>query len=111
MGYTTDLTKYIVIRGDSTVTNWRARTYNGTTTNDIDTGVVFSGSTWFKLTIYKNIDGSVSFSINNSTPVGISTNLPTGKMQPYFWIKSNSAAAVNFTIDYFDMTIMGLKRW
>lgn len=89
-------------------TNWFAVCRAAGSETRVDTGVAVS--TNFAIFTLQKLTASVSFSINGSTPVSVSTNCPVTPVQPASQIVNSAAAAKTVDYDYFQMQIFGVGR-
>lgn len=84
-------------------TNWfRVSRQGGTETRE-DTGVAVS-TDWVTFRIRRS-GAAILFSVNHGAEASISTNLPTGALNPASMIKNSAASAKTLDHDYFDLAI------
>lgn len=84
---------------------WRARTSDGATQTDVDTGVTVAGSTWYRLGIETNSAGTLATFYINGVSVGTSsTHLPglTSDLGVQVGIKNSAGGTTNrgLIVDY-----------
>lgn len=89
-------------------TNWFAVARQAGSETRVDTGVAVS--TNFAVFVIQKLPGSAIYSVNGSTPVSISTNLPVSGIQPVTQIVNSAAAAKTLDHDYFQMQVSGITR-
>ena len=110
-----DTTSQTCTSGTNSTTNWVFETLASGSTTCGDTGVSVSGASWYTFKIISTSLGTVLGSVSSnggafSSPVTISTNVPTSAMFPQFLVMTRTAAPRRFSIDYWELEMQGLVR-
>ena len=101
--------------GADSTTNWVFHARSSSTNTCTDSGVAVAANTWYKLRITSTTLGTVNYELSTNggaytSPVSISTNVPTVDLFPMFQVVTRTTAARDLTIDYFAGWLKGLTR-
>lgn len=115
IGIRYDTTVQTCNSGTNSTTNWMFETISGGTSTCTDMGVAVAAAQWYTFDITSSSLGTVIAKVSTnggafSSPITISTNVPTGTMWPNFLDVTRTAGAHRFYIDYWAMQINGLTR-
>lgn len=80
--------------------NFQFQTIRSTASTKVDTGVA-ADTGWHKCDIWSTALGQIQFSIDDGTPVTISTTLPAQESYPVIQIRTYAAAAKSMDIDFY----------
>lgn len=93
-----DPTHYVGFSADTNVSsNWYARCYDGTLSSE-DTGIAI-GTDWIRLKVACG-SSQIDFYVDGVKTNDVTTDIPTGHLEPYIFCYSRTTASKNMDVDY-----------
>lgn len=85
-------------------TNWEFRMCaSATCGTNVDSGVALADNTWYTIVFECATPGTVTMSVNGSSPVSKSANFPTSGLSPTFGVVTRASATRAIDVDYFKL--------
>jgi hypothetical protein len=90
---------------------WQLQTRSGASSSRNGSGVSVTVATWYKIVLMKTSTGW-SLQVNDTGNLVINTtDIPTGRMYPTFWVSNLAAGTRGIDCDFFKMIGTGLNRF
>lgn len=101
--------------GSNSTANWMIEAFASGSSTCSDMGVAVGTSTWYTFDIASTSLGTViaKVSVNGGTfssPITVSTHVPTTAMYPQFLVKTETTAVARLWVDYWELLLSGLVR-
>jgi hypothetical protein len=115
IGFRYDTTTASCNSGTNSTSNFLLESFASGTSTCIDTGVAVTGAAWFTFDITSNTLGTIVGKVSTnggafSSPVTISTNVPTALMFPTFLMVTRTTSPRRVSADYWELLETGLTR-
>lgn len=110
-----DTTSQTCTSGSNSTANWMLETFASGSSTCIDTTVAVAGASWYTFLIKSTTLGTIVAQVSSnggsfSSPVTISTNVPTAAMYPQFLVGTRTSSPRRASIDWWELELVGLTR-
>lgn len=94
----------------TTDTNWFLVTRSGGSQTRVDTGVAITNNTWYEISIYRKDGSTIGCTINGSSEVTSTTNIPSNPLSVFDGLNVSSGTQ-SFDLDFWSVALTGLARY